>query len=363
MADARFRDWHRAGPKVVTMTAVIAGLMAPGCGDGNPSASGGSGGTTTSSTSSGGTGGTGGMTGGTGGMTGGSTGGFNPAVTEITKAKALDSTPDSTGDVIYFTASSDEGPGVFSVPGNGGAATKVFAGDPFAAPLGISISNDDKTLLVADPGAESDPDDPKTALGAIWSLPVGGAAPTALNGSSGTMPRGLDIGDDSGEETIFFTGVDTADGEPGVFKMPVGGGTPKAVAKGAPFVDPSGIAVGKTKTFVTDTIASANKLGSVLLVEGGTATVYLPEIGVGYPTGVALSSDEKTLYLSGIDPETGIDVILIVDVATKMVTPYSMGIEKNRDAGGLHRARKSDVFSWSDLTAGGTGAVYRVTFK
>lgn len=365
MADARFRDWHRAGPLAIATTAVIAGLVAPGCGDGNTSASGGSGGTTTTTTtSSGGTGGTGGMTGGTGGSTGGSTGGFNPAVTEAAKAKALDSTPDSTGDVIYFTASSDDGPGVFSVPGNGGAVTKVFAGDPFAAPLGISISNDDKTLFVADPGAESNPDDPKTALGAIWSLPASGAAPTALNGSSGTMPRGLDIGDDSGEETIFFTGVDAADGKPGLFKMPVGGGTPKAVAKGAPFVDPSGVAVGKTKTFVTDTIASAGKLGSVLLVEGGVATVYLPEIGVGYPTGVALSSDEKTLYLSGIDPDTGTDVIRIVDVATKMVTPYSaMGIDMNRDAGGLHRARKSDVFSWADLSAGGTGAVYRVTFK
>lgn len=362
MAFRRLRNWHRAGPSAIAITAILAGAAAQGCGGSDTGSSNGGSTTTTttSSTSSGGTGGTGGATGGTGG----STGGGSPSVQEAAKAKAFDSTPDSAGEVIYFTASGDEGPGVYSVSANGGAVTKVFAGDPLAAPLGISITNDDKTLLVADPGAEENPDDPKTPLGAIFAIPAGGGAPSVVSGSSGTMPRGLDIGDDGGEETIFFTGVDGT-GKVGVFKMPVGGGAPKAIAVGAPFVDPSGIAVGKTATFVTDTVSSATKQGTVLRVANGEATVFLPEIGAGYPTGVALSADEKTLYVSGIDPDTGTDVVLVVDVATKTVTPYNGGdVGKNRDAAGLHRARKSDVFSWADLSAGGgLGGVYKVTFK
>ncbi|MFO0593113.1 MAG: hypothetical protein U0441_36560 [Polyangiaceae bacterium] len=361
MAVRRLRNWHRAGPAIAT-AAILSGLSAQGCGGSDTGSSNGGSTTTTttSSTATGGTGGTGGATGGTGG----STGGGAPSVQEAAKAKAFDSTPDSAGEVIYFTASGDEGPAVYSVPADGGTVTKVFAGDPLAAPLGISISNDDKTLFVADPGAEANVDDPKTALGAIFSIPAGGGTPTVLNGSSGTMPRGVDIGDDGGEETLFFTGVDGT-GKAGVFKMPVGGGTPSAVAVGAPFVDPSGIAVGKTQTFVTDTVSSATKMGAVIVIANGEASVFLPEIGVGYPTGVALSADEKTLYLSGIDPDTGTDVVLVVDVATKNVTPFNGGdVGKNRDAAGLHRARKTDVFSWADLSAGnGAGGVYRVTFK
>lgn len=360
MADGRFRNWHRAGPSAAAITAIVVGAYSAGCGGSDTgSSSGGSGTTTTTTSTSTSMGGTGG----TGGSTGGTTGGGEPTVQEAAKAKAFDSTPDSAGDVIYFTGSGDEGPSVFSVPAMGGAVTKVFAGDPLAAPLGITISNDDSTLFVADPGAEANVDDPKTTLGAIYSIPVGGGTPKVVNGTAGTAPRGVDIGDSAGEETLFFTGV-TSEGKAGVFQMPIGGGNPQTVAVGAPFEDPSGIAVGKTKTFVTDAVSSGTKRGSVILVEGGAASVFLSDIGVGYPAGVSLSADEKTLYVSGIDPDTGIDVVLIVDVATKMVTPYSSGgIEKNRDAAGLHRARKADIFSWADLSAGGTGGVYRVTFK
>ena len=366
MAGARFMSWHRAGPLAI---AVIAWVSLPGCGDDNNTTSGG-GSTSTSTSSTGGTGGatggTGGTTGGTGGTTGGA-GGSEPEVTALTSARAFDSTPDSLGEVVYFTGVDMDGAGVFSIPKGGGAASVVFVGDPFAAPLGITISGDDQTLFVADPGAEDKPDDPTTSVGAIYSVQAVGAAPALLTGSLGYRPRGVDIRDDAGEETIFFTGVDKADGKPGVFSMPVAGGSAKVISKDALFADPSGIAVGKTLIYVADTNAyngtAVSAVGSVIVIDNGTASTFVPNLGVGYPTGIALSTDEKTLYVSGIDPETGFDLAYIVDTTTKAVTKFNVGdIGKNRDAGGLHRARKADVFSWADLSAGGTGGVYRVKF-
>lgn len=361
MAGARFMSWHRAGPLAI---AVIAWGSLPGCGGDDTNNTGGST-TTTSSSSSGGTGGM--ATGGTGG-TGGSTGGSEPEVKALATGRVLDSTPNSTADVVYFTGSNADGTGVFSVPGAGGNASVVFVGDPFTAPLGITISGDDNTLFVADPGAEDKPDDPKTSLGAILSLAASGGNPSIMTGSLGYRPRGVDIRSDAGEETIFFTGVDKTEGKPGVFQIPAAGGAAKPVAMGAPFVDPSGIAVGKSLIFVADTSADSgtavSRTGQVIQIDNGVAQTFVADIGVGYPTGIALSSDESTLYVSGVDPETGFDVVYIVDVATKAISPYSAGdVGKNRDAGGLHRARKSDVFSWADLSAGGTGTVYRVTFK
>jgi len=134
------------------------------------------------------------------------------------------------------------------------------------------------------------------------------------------------------------------------------------------FVDPSGVAVGKTQTFVTDAVASDEKMARVVVIDkGGDASIYLDTLSLGYPAGVALTLDEKTLILSGIDLATGFDRVLLVDVASKAVTAYGdadVNVKDNTDAGGLHRGRKTDVFSWADLTAGASGgAVYRISFK
>ena len=50
-------------------------------------------------------------------------------------------------------------------------------------------------------------------------------------------------------------------------------------------------------------------------------------------------------------------------MATGEVSSADAGIADNTDAGGLHRARNADLFSWADLTAGGRGTVYRIEFK
>jgi sugar lactone lactonase YvrE len=378
MAYARQRNWDRMGPAAIAVSALVIGLAAPGCDGDEPTGAagtagasnpGGTAGTAGTAAGTAGTAGAGGTQGGTAGMAGTAgtagtmTAACNPNVGVITPGKALDVTPDSKGTTVYFTASGPQGPSVFSAPAGGGSSKELYAGDPLVAPLGITIANDDKHLYIADPGYETDANDPKTKVGQIFSMVPAGGEPVAVAGSEGTRPRGLDIGDDAGTETIFFTGVDSMDSKPGVFKVPANGGALAPVAKGNPFVDPSGIAVGKTAIFVTDAVASETKISRVFIVEAGSPSIFLAEVGLGYPAGVALSLDEKTLFLSGINPDTGFNELHVVDIAKKTTTIFNgNNVEKNRDAAGLHRARTTDFFSWADFGANkGEGSVFSIT--
>lgn len=379
MANARHRLWHRAGPaSALAVGSLLIAAAAAGCDGGSETTQ--STTTTTETTStmtSAGGGGSGGDTGG-GAGSGGAPGvcmdaaGVPDPVKSADAFSALDSTPDSTGTNIYFTAHDGAGngegdAGVYGVDANG-AITSVFVGDPLAAPIGISISSDDKTLFVTDTAYDVTPDDPGSARGAVLTMATGAdSTPSVLAGTAGYRPRGIDVvPDQDGKDTVYFTGEDpTADPPaPGVFSVPAGGGVVTKVASGAPFQDPSSVAVAKDKVFVTDTLATDSRFASILVVENGVASEFLPSVGVGYPAGIALSCDEKTLYVSGIDPATSTDVIYAVDVETKDVTTFSNAVlAANTDSGGLHRARKAPVFSWADLTAGNGGAVYRITFK
>jgi hypothetical protein len=355
MTDARHRSfWHRAGP-LIALAALAGGAMTQGCGDGGGGTNtGGSGpgGTSTNTGTSTGTG-TGGI-GGTGGT------GVGTIDKGIDSPIALDATPDDTGSMIYFTAVGPNGPGVFSAPPEG-AAKQLAAGDPFAAPFGIAIGTDGKQLYVADPGADTGGD-----RGAIFVLPIGGGNPTALSGSADTVPRGLEIAGEGGKDVLYFTGNDKTDGQPGVFKLDAGGGTVSAVAKGAPFRDPGGVAIASNgDLYVSDTVSAASHTAEIIKVSGGAATVLVSDIRIGYPAGVALSSDEKTLFVSGYDPDTLTDRLIAIDLGTNAVSlMFAAEIGSFREAAGLHRAKKAEVFAWADSSAGPAGGkVFVVTFK
>jgi hypothetical protein len=312
-----------------------------------------------------------GGTGGTGGMTTTTTtsmGGGTPTPTAVGNSGqiAIDSTPDSAAEFIYFTGGKAGDAGIFKVPGNGGMVTDLFVGAPLAGPVGITITSDDKTLFVADPGYDIDID--KGVIGALLSLSTSPSTPAVVMGTEGYKPHGVDIYPAQEGDTLYFTGIDPANGKPGVFTKLAAGGGVSVLAEGAPFVDPSGVAAGKTQTFVTDAVASDAQLARLVVIDNTTkeASTLVDALGLGYPAGVALSQDETVVYLSGVDLATGNDRIYAVDVASKKVTAYGdkdPNIKDNTDAGGLHRARKSEVYSWADLTAGGTGTVYRVELK
>jgi sugar lactone lactonase YvrE len=333
MRQVRLRlSWHRAGPLAAITALVIAGGASQGCGGGGGSSSSGS--------------------------------VVSPPFGSSVAAAALgpiplDATPDPTGTTIYFTGVDPvAGPGVFSVPADASNTTPVAVqvGPPFAAPFGIAISTDGKTLYVADSGATDTASNQD--LGVIFSLPVGGGTPAILSGSALSEARSLEVQQVSDSDVVFYTGLDQTNGSPGVFKLPASGGAVTTVAEGSPFSDPCGIAIAADGTlYVTDTIASGSQTASVFKVDStGAVTTFTTDLRVGYPAGIALSKDDKTLFVSSLDPLALTDQVLQLDVATMAPgTPFTMGINTFTEAAGLHRAKNADVFSWADSAAGTNG--------
>jgi sugar lactone lactonase YvrE len=278
----------------------------------------------------------------------------------------LDSVPTSDGKTFYFTAMSNNGTdmGVFRVDAAGGAATPVFVGAPFASPFGIAISSDDSTLYIADSAAGHDPNDPAgdSKSGALYTLPVGGGTPTVVAETVGLRPRGVEVSKKDNNDVVYFTGTGT-DGRAAVFKLE---GGLQTVAAGDPLTDPGGVAISRTnQVYVTNTAQGDSGLSSVYQVDSGTPTEIAGGIRVGYPAGISISQDGKTLLVSGQDATLGTATVYRINVDTREVSSVNAGLENNPDAGGLHRARNSDVFSWCGVTVGtgGSGLVYRIEFK
>jgi hypothetical protein len=286
-------------------------------------------------------------------------------------SRPFDAVPSPDGATFYFTALGMNGPGVFSVNAGGGAAKELFSGPPLVAPFGLSVSTDGTTLFIADPGISDDPNMANgiDAKGAIYSLSAQGGNPTAIPAFSGTQPRGLDVIAPMGamSDSIYFSGRDANDGKPGLFVAGANGGGLQALAKGAPFVDPSGVAVAVNgDVYVVDTVPQSGGAGArVIKVSGNVATELVTGLQVGYPAGAALVRSDSLLLVSGNDAVTGTSVVYSVDVVMKTVSQFSMGIGSNTDSGGLHRARmKADTLSWCGVTAGGgSGVVYRVSLN
>lgn len=313
-----------------------------------------------------GTGGTGGgdTNGGGGGDTGGGGGGTSGAITSAAPATTggdflapFDAAPDPQGETLYFVALMTEteeggGAGVFRVPAAGGAAEPVFTGAPFSTPIGLAMAPAGDRLYVADPGAATDADD-----GALFRLALDGSAPTVVAGSEGTSPRSIDVTLADGVETVWFTGVDPADGAPAVFR--VDGGTAAVAAKDEAFNDLGGVAVAMDGTiYVADTSGAEDGRGSVLRLADGAVTPVLAGVKLGYPAGIALSLDESALLVSAIDAETRGDMVIRVALADGSTTTFDEGIAQNIEGGGVHRAPDRDVYAWSDPLAGGGGTVY-----
>jgi DNA-binding beta-propeller fold protein YncE len=275
----------------------------------------------------------------------------------------LDATLSPEGKTAYFIALAPEGgPGIFraAAPASG-SATLLASGAPLTAPFGLDVTSDGNTLVIADPGAQVDADGEAVGdeRGQLLTVSVAGGAPAIFPGAAGYAPRGVVVTAGSDGDQITFTGTHPGDGEAGVFRVPVAGGEVTVLAKGAPFSDPSGVAVARSgQVYVVDTAGPDDDRARLIRVEAGVATVLLDGLGVGFPAGVALSQDDGTVLVSALDPDKRTDLVLRYQVESHELEQISSGIEGFSEPAGLHRAKNADTYIWADSSANGGGTVF-----
>jgi hypothetical protein len=276
-----------------------------------------------------------------------------PATTSGDFTQPRDAVPNSDGTTFYFTARTSGGaPGVFQVPAGGGQATLVTSGAPLVSPNSLAISTDDKTLYVTDGGGS----------GQIFAVPISGGPPSALSGTSGTAPVGIEVGR-SGSDLLYFTGKSASGGQPGVFTISPTGGTPNVVLAGSPLTSPGGVTVANNgDVYVVNIEGSAQNGGCIYKVVSSTSTLLTCGLIFGNPSGITLNLAQDTLLASGMDLK-GHDLVYTIDLATRRISTADDDISQNTAGGGVHRAKNADIFSWADLTAGTAGTVYKITFR
>jgi hypothetical protein len=290
---------------------------------------------------------------------GGSAAGAQPyRITPLARALAFDATPDPQAGLVYFTSVDASGrPGVFKVGArNGARIAPVAAGAPFVAPLGIATGTSGARLYVTDPGA-GDPSG--TDGGQIFSVDPTSGAVLPVSGGEGMLPRGVEVlRDAAGADQIVFSGIDTADGQPGVFKLPARGGQASALLKGSPLVDPSGVAVTDAgEVFVCDPLSSPDKTATIFKIEDGFASPLVTGLRAGYPCGLALTRDAGTLFVLTRSTAASRDEVTAITLSSGAVTALPTGAGDHDEPGGLHRAKGADVFAFVDGKAQETGAV------
>lgn len=288
---------------------------------------------------------------------------IDPVANDPSLELPVDATPSPDGSEVYFIASrkapGEEGVGIertfgiYKVSARGGAITTLHEGQPLVSPFGITISDDGRTLFLADSAADTSEE---RSDGRVFSMLASGGTPSPLAGTESLAPGGVEATGDG----LYVTGK--RDGKAGLFKTGVAGGPVATIASGELFTDPSGVAVTKSgEAYVVNSgsATSGAALASVVRVTAdGRAEMILEGISVGHPAGAALSLDESTLFVSGLDAAKGTDVVFKIDLATREVSQLTEKIADFTESAGLHRARNADVFAWADSHANKTGTVY-----
>ena len=296
---------------------------------------------------------------------------IQPVANAAEASTPVDATPSPDGSSIYFIAFTsrmdadgirmERVPAIFkTTSAPGGVAQKLFAGAPLQSPFGITISDDGNTLFIADSSADGSAPDTEGAErsdGRVFAMSAGGGSPTALAGTEGITPAGIEASGAS----LYVTGRGK-DGLAGLFKTGIGGGAVSAVAVGGVFSDPGGVAVTRDGiAYVVDTgsATGSQSLASVIKVTpDGKTEVVLEGLTVGHPAGIALVLDESAILVSGLDNAEGTDRVFRVQLGDKSVTRLSTTIGEFYESAGLHRARNTEVFAWADSHANTHGTVY-----
>jgi hypothetical protein len=240
----------------------------------------------------------------------------------------------------------------------GRAPMVLYSGELLSNPIDLDVAADGSSIVVADSmhlGGDGADDG-----GAVLTFPVDGGEPSA--GAVGYVPRAVTVAE-SGE--IYFSGRDPESGAPGVFLL--AGDTAVPVYTGAPLVDPSGIAVfADGRVLVADTSysegagARTTSRGAVVLIDQGDATLFASGFETGYPAGLALTTDERMLVVSGQGADSS-NLVFLFDTTAPEAEPRieTAFASEHWSSGGLHRAHGSNHFAWCDRAQGG-GTVYSI---
>jgi hypothetical protein len=158
-----------------------------------------------------------------------------------------------------------------------------------------------------------------------------------------------------GAEVVYVAGVDPSDGQPAVLRL--SGGELVVVAKGAPLVEPVGIASAADGTlYVADRLASGNGLGSVFRLRAGRVEPLVERVRTGTPlAGATLTLDESVLLVSALASERDSAQVLVIELASGKQGLITKVIEANTGSGGVHRAQQRNLFAWADSRVRGQG--------
>ena len=266
--------------------------------------------------------------------------------------------PLKNGRVAFLaTVSDDRGQvGLFMQGENG--TELLYSGEKLVNARDIDTSLEEDALLAADPSVISTGPDGTQLSGAILKFSLTGGAPELL--AAGYAPVSITV-DESG---IYFSGRDPSSGEPGVFRLV--GETVESVFTGSPLVDPSGIVVLKDgAVLVADTrlfeSTPINSEAGVVRIKDGEAKLFASGFATGYPAGIAVTTDESTLIVSGEAPDRS-DAVYLFSVADPSagatVVRAEFSVEQNSSAG-LKRLRGANTFIWASGSFK-NGTVYKI---
>jgi sugar lactone lactonase YvrE len=234
----------------------------------------------------------------------------------------------------------------------------LYSGEKLVNARDIDTSLEEDALLAADPSVVSAGPDDTQLSGAILKFSLTGGEPQLL--AAGYAPVSVTVH----ESGTYFSGRDPSSGEPGVFRLV--GESVESLFIGAPLVDPSGIAVLKDgSVLVADTrlfeSTPINSEAGVVRIKDGEAKLFASGFATGYPAGIAVTTDEATLIVSGEAPDRS-DAVYLFSVedpsAGATVVRAEFSVEQN-SAGGLKARRGENTFVWASCWFN-SGTVYKI---
>lgn len=228
-----------------------------------------------------------------------------------------------------------------------GGVSTLYDGAEFLAPADLDRRGDE--LIVADRAAAG-------GQGALLAISLSSHEVEEVL-ARGYRPASVTV---DAEGDIYLSGTDPRTREPGVFRVSGEDGEIETIYSGQPLIDPSGIALmADGRVLVADSSLEGSSRGGVFVLNEGKADLFATGFAAGFPAGIALTTDESTLVVSGVGQD-GHDRLFVFDLVTGARSVVEAEFTSAQSSsGGLHRKLDSNTFIWSSGTFNG-GTVYRL---